>query len=835
YTVVNKATDFSPRNEAVRVIASDITELRTLIEHFSSYPFGRFEYLHAKATVKYQLQALFESFRNSPIQHNEEWEHTIEGVHRNVHSVIRKRFQLQLPDACSHRLEFCQPRLFLVLPVLYLQSQRPTVIAEDFRFYHLCEAGGVHADPQQIHVANHLGYDLNHPEEFMQRFGTFALIALELVRSGFMDGKTNVLECGVDPTEAKHQLSEDSIEVLVEHAIDFIQRLQSVRDRLCWWPNSLETRQIQEYLVSNSSHDLKGGGLYRSTNVRLETSWFCYQHTPKDRILDPHNPLNGTSVDEVLRHGLVFTLNQPTYSVLSSGHQGSIRDVTFDFRRQASKHDMNVLIKETSWNGVKLVRIVNVDHKLYPRTDVDPEQDIIHRHVMASGLNMLIIPGCPRVSEQYVYLNQPGGTPFGIVLADGPERLEFDWFTLRNALDDFRQAMEYRARVSPSDALSTLSATLSLIQADIKGIDFFHKNVWNARLGVINCVIQGLWVSVFPNKVFDLWHWPPDMMGCLLVQAGNPETIEVLHEFIVKSGMQEIRLTMQENMDFCKIVTDLYQQWNRPNPLRLTLLEKGKESESRHLATFEMWVQHMVQKAVVCRHWTSDYISGNTWNATLLEAAVRQFPSTLTHLTVDITQMSERGLLRIQSVIGRTLLEHLRINCVSIPPDLETNVLRALQVVRWPTLKSLVLSGVFVNAWAHLWSRADKIFVSASTSGLLSLTIAAPLESQVELSHTSTLFLHRLICFSSLLELRFANVQMADESDWGLILEAIDTDTMGSVITEGIPDSREQNRREETRIVQQRPLLSLPTKQNELKRERSSMKTAFRKFLRDLK
>ncbi|KAG0098978.1 hypothetical protein BGZ93_009684 [Podila epicladia] len=118
----------------------------------------------------------------------------------------------------------------------------------------------------------------------------------------------------------------------------------------------------------------------------------------------------------------------------------------------------------------------------------------------------------------------------------------------------------------------------------------------------------------------------------------------------------------------------------------------------------------MVQKFIICLRWDVDTVSRWSWDATLLEAAARRFPTLLGSLTLSVTGMTDRGLFRIQSVLQRSNLEHFHILCSPILLHLQDHVEQALRTVQWSTIKSLVLSGDNIDTWIHLWTKNDRLF-----------------------------------------------------------------------------------------------------------------------------
>ncbi|KAI9235207.1 MAG: hypothetical protein BYD32DRAFT_438506 [Podila humilis] len=144
-----------------------------------------------------------------------------------------------------------------------------------------------------------------------------------------------------------------------------------------------------------------------------------------------------------------------------------------------------------------------------------------------------------------------------------------------------------------------------------------------------------------------------------------------------------------------------------------------------------------LQNSTICLWCDGDGTSERFWDATLLEAAIRRFPTVLKRFTLDITDITGQRLLRIQ--------------CPT----------------KWPTIKSLVLSGHNTDSWINLWTKHDGFLhaIPVSEPHLLFLAIVGS------------------ISLSPLLELWLNNVQMEDGKDWDLIVEAIDFATLRTAHT----------------------------------------------------
>lgn len=89
-------------------------------------------------------------------------------------------------------------------------------------------------------------------------------------------------------------------------------------------------------------------------------------------------------------------------------------------------------------------------------------------------------------------------------------------------------------------------------------------------------------------------------------------------------------------------------------------------------------------------------------------------------------------------------------------------------------LKSLVLSGNNINEWAQLWN-------APPAPHLLRLKLYGTESAPLELSHGSTLFIHRLIYVSPLVDFVFQNIELQERHDWIPIVESLDFSSMAQI------------------------------------------------------
>ncbi|KAI8354814.1 hypothetical protein B0O80DRAFT_498017 [Mortierella sp. GBAus27b] len=110
---------------------------------------------------------------------------TRHSLNQFVHAQCRVQAVLANPS-----LKLPIPRLFIILP-------GPTAVVDgqgeshqlQFRLYFLCECGnhtmGKDCDkPHEVHLANHPGYDINNQDDFINKYGSYRLTMMYMVKYG---------------------------------------------------------------------------------------------------------------------------------------------------------------------------------------------------------------------------------------------------------------------------------------------------------------------------------------------------------------------------------------------------------------------------------------------------------------------------------------------------------------------------------------------------------------------------------------------------------------------------------------------------------------------------
>ncbi|KAG0221268.1 hypothetical protein B0O80DRAFT_503081 [Mortierella sp. GBAus27b] len=219
-----------------------------------------------------------------------------QAVHENrIQALMTQNYELH---------EYPIPRLFIVLPKPMMRRRdkftRP--LFKQFRLYFLCECGehtirtGRGTFPSKIHLAKHEGYDLDQPNEFFKRYGSYVLALLKFLKYGAMAAGVAIPPLALfkisDSLEAIQKSLTSTIgnvESLVDETIKYIQGLDgninteggsrtgAIQMEDIEALEGADLRQLQLYLNDKDKGRVLGD-LFRIFTYDGHVKWVCIDH-----------------------------------------------------------------------------------------------------------------------------------------------------------------------------------------------------------------------------------------------------------------------------------------------------------------------------------------------------------------------------------------------------------------------------------------------------------------------------------------------------------------------------------------------------------------------------
>ncbi|KAF9124561.1 hypothetical protein BGW39_008113 [Mortierella sp. 14UC] len=212
--------------------------------------------------------------------------------------------------------EFPIPRLFIVLPKGDITSTREkigTMFVDRFRLYFLCECGE-HTRPtgglpsalrHGIHLARHEGYDLDRPNEFFSKYGSYVLALMQVLKygvvvAGMVVPALNTLKVAeeLDYVAAGLKSVQKDFVPKVDSAIDYLQHLKRLHEgefkdvgsagSMATMVDSTSMSRLEGLegadlrnlasFLKGSDKDMVLGNLFKMVTPKGHVKWVCLDH-----------------------------------------------------------------------------------------------------------------------------------------------------------------------------------------------------------------------------------------------------------------------------------------------------------------------------------------------------------------------------------------------------------------------------------------------------------------------------------------------------------------------------------------------------------------------------
>ncbi|KAF9363499.1 hypothetical protein BGX34_004009 [Mortierella sp. NVP85] len=198
--------------------------------------------------------------------------------------------------------EYPIPRLFVVLPKTSgVRDKITTLFSEQFRLYFLCECGD-HTKPKdcktkhEVHLAKHGGYDLERPKEFFEKYGSYVMAMMCMVKYGIIAGgiavpplATSKLVEGLDSIQRHMDHLKRNFVPLVNDMMNYLQYFKTnggLGNVLASTNTELgrlealegaDLRQLESFLKAKDQGRALGN-LYRIVTPEGHVKWVCFDH-----------------------------------------------------------------------------------------------------------------------------------------------------------------------------------------------------------------------------------------------------------------------------------------------------------------------------------------------------------------------------------------------------------------------------------------------------------------------------------------------------------------------------------------------------------------------------
>lgn len=711
------------------------------------------------------------------------------------------------------------PRLFIVLPESLDAWDDLDPATHTFRLYFMCDTKNWDTRqrrlPKHIHLSDHEGYSIKRPEEFMQAYGDYVLRILDAVKRGYSDENIDIPCLGTfqilwthGPKKTDSKLSKDTLRLLVDKAIAYFRKLPPPESRSDLKLSRSQSAMVKTFLNVQDGDNTEGN-LHRHIEPSQYVYWRCQAHAQQNTNLES---LSG--IESFVRsHRGHVDVQQSTLKVELRSYADA---ELFTTLLTSTKHVFNISIK-LYWEPTQLqlsqlcrdiaktksvsLEIDGVILKTHTQNQVQDMASFFGNNILrTTTIPILTLLNTPQPQRRYIYT---GTCALETALTTTPQ--EYNWPELRSDLNKF--SVLFSVAQSTSNCVSASKELRSaLINRGLPDVNVvrIHEAQWEATCEIENGtpVVMTLFNADYDTSLVNV-----GALERLTVDIPDPEFASELDSIVrANAALERLIVRVLGGDELFQVSESIARFWkNATDMFHVTLYERIADRGDRAFVQVGFdgkncdWVdpfkrcvspedcpsypQHQAEgfpTEIFIQQWECDHVpllrSDNS--AFVLDWASRQFPWVLTSLVLDVSGLSKVGLGSVESVLRQSHLDHLTVMCTPVDPALSEYIAETLQAVQWPTLKSLLLFGGHIDEWIQLWATSSEtqVVMNNSSTGphLLRVYLQAAGSASQLLSHTSVLFIHRLIQSSPLAEMYFQRVLLQDKRDWGIIVESIE-------------------------------------------------------------
>ncbi|KAF9334553.1 hypothetical protein BG006_001969 [Podila minutissima] len=646
---------------------------------------------------------------------------------------------------------------------------------------------------------------------------------------------------GVTPPLARHNLTRTNFRPLVHKAIAYLRQLPpggGVGGRP-WtaWLSVEETRHVRSFLCRTDRFDHGMGGLCR-TACGADALWLCQGHAHTQasvfRFREFVQRHRGVSDLQLGRLSLRIGSRAQAQELVAALQLAPrcVHDVSVRFEMEPEgREGLGWFVEDVARSGVRVLQLDGVTTRTHPQTRIWCKEDTFLNAVADTGLELVTLLKYPCQGVQSVYLEplkdcryrlqaEMATTMATATATASSSRLDIAWEKLFVDLRQFEQQVlvanstpsshsSSSPRLTPDEfsiVLDILSHRLRAHGADtmaLTSVDIFDKDTssWQARIGIHQGCVQGVTETFVVNSFLRPEILQYGTLRRLLVQAQDSDVVPYMDELMARNvGLETIEMNMQESALFARVADVCTRRHMEPEQLVVKVFDDVEDHGDRELVAMVVRKQAKEEEQVGedggpqvmdVLHWNCDYVPHATKDrdVALLDLASKKFPTVMISFTLDVSGLTAQGLYRVQCVLQQSSLEILHVRCLPIAREHRNRVGLILRAVQWSTIKSLVLSGSHIDDWLDLWVSDGDLFAAETTRQgpkLVSLDIKGTGAEEQVLSHASALAIHRLVYECPLLVVLWLNsFELPSDSDWDLILSAVDVEVL---VTLGLPD-----------------------------------------------
>ncbi|KAF9954506.1 hypothetical protein BGZ65_003964, partial [Modicella reniformis] len=252
---------------------------------------------HSHQQMQSQIDKILQRILQMDQQTENSQEQMQQQMDQEMHRAFSRFFRVQYQVQSILNMTFQEmpvPRLFIVLPKsTAIVNEQRKACSSQFRLYYLCECGSLSrgkntSETREIHMRKHSGYDLVNPNEFFDKYGTYLLTIMYMVKYGANAHGRKVPLLDFDlaneaETGQEHlNFIKKNINRLVNDTIHYLEETigaineylgASAYQNLC----ILDLEQLKSYLQVKNGESVTGD-LCRTITQDGNCVWICSEH-----------------------------------------------------------------------------------------------------------------------------------------------------------------------------------------------------------------------------------------------------------------------------------------------------------------------------------------------------------------------------------------------------------------------------------------------------------------------------------------------------------------------------------------------------------------------------
>ncbi|KAF9402973.1 hypothetical protein BGZ94_004761, partial [Podila epigama] len=652
---------------------------------------------------------------------------------------------------------------FLVLPSDLATWDDADPLTHSFRCYFICEIRKYsNTNSKQFHLVDHPGYDIDHQDEFFERYGGHSLRILQMIHQGYSDDKIEIppldtfkILWGSTTETPAHGLSKDNIKDLVAKSIDYLKRLPppKMKERLYFSNNDIG--EIRGFL-SIPENDNGRGSMYRYTDKSEGSVWICRSHL--DELLDLDAEENLQKFVEA--HGGSVSLEWSQVNVVLGSESEANEFIqllkkskscllpSIKLAWPATRQFLRAFLKSLDNAATLCLELDGVMLDVQPHNSLEYKSNIF----LDSPLVLLTLFNFPQPGEQCTYMGATDGfqvqsrmdencPPFcwierclefymadGSKYDDGMDYGSSDSDDSDSDDDDkIKEILEKEEdHFGKVHKMATFMGEGLPLPSKITGISGSRAETVTLQTGLIDMHLRGDLIPVLgPDKGRSVRQ--------LTVEAAvplfEPEFEDLVH---CCTRLEEVNVVVHE-AHLALIVEYLARHWRGDSgSLVVTLFERPVDEDEKSRILVQVSVGgrtvrhggpaldrevHTLQpgtdstsldnvafKEIKCDQWNNDTVKTplTPLQAELLDTMTATSPLSITNFTLDIHERSHDTLVTLQNILRRSRIGYLQLFCHPIEAHLYDIALQVLLSIEWSSVNLLVLTGQCVEHWINL-------------------------------------------------------------------------------------------------------------------------------------